>query len=139
MPKIIITESGTEPMRGALRAAASRLASRTASASGRTRGAATASTSAPSSPSDPNLDDVPTDVSTLEPGATFTRTRAFTAHDVAGTLGWTRHEHAYETLDVFSRGMAAMETKAHLDLLVARGQATATPVEDGVRYTAVGG
>ena len=83
MPKIIITESGTEPMRGALRAAASRLASRTASASGRTRGAATASTSAPSSPSDPNLDDVPTDVSTLEPGATFTRTRAFTAHDVA--------------------------------------------------------
>ena len=48
-----------------------------------TRGAATASTSAPSSPSDPNLDDVPTDVSTLEPGATFTRTRAFTAHDVA--------------------------------------------------------
>ena len=61
-----------------------------------------------------------------------------TAHDVAGTLGWTRHEHAYETLDVFSRGMAAMETKAHLDLLVARGQATATPAEDGVRYTAVG-
>lgn len=83
MPKIIITESGTEPMRGALRAAASRLASRTASASGHTRGAATASTSAPSSPSDPYLDDVPADVSTLEPGATFTRTRAFTAHDVA--------------------------------------------------------
>lgn len=80
---MIITDSGTEPMRGALRAAASRLASRTASTSGCTRGAATASTSAPSSPSDPNLDDVPADVSTLEPGATFTRTRAFTAHDVA--------------------------------------------------------
>jgi hypothetical protein len=61
-----------------------------------------------------------------------------TAHDVAGTLGWTRHEHAYETLDVFSRGMAAMETKAHLDLLVARGQATAAPAQDGVRYRAVG-
>ena len=58
--------------------------------------------------------------------------------DVAGTLGWTRHEHAYETLDVFSRGMAAMETKAHLDLLVARGQATAAPAEDGVRYRAAG-
>lgn len=58
-----------------------------------------------------------------------------TAHDVAGTLGWTRHEHAYDTLDPFSRGMAAMETKAHLDLLVARGEAAAAPDEDGVRYT----
>ena len=34
--------------------------------------------------------------------------------------------------------MAAMETKAHLDLLVARGQATAAPAEDGVRYRAAG-
>ena len=30
----------------------------------------------------------------------------------------------YDELDEFSRGMAAMETKAHLDLLVARGEAT---------------
>jgi hypothetical protein len=58
-----------------------------------------------------------------------------TAHDVAGTLGWTRHEHAYDTLDPFARGMAAMETKAHLDLLVARGQAVSADHEDGVRYT----
>lgn len=58
-----------------------------------------------------------------------------TAHDVAGTLGWTRHEHAYDTLDPFARGMAAMETKAHLDLLVARGQAVAADHDDGVRYT----
>ncbi|TIC89383.1 MBL fold metallo-hydrolase [Nocardioides sp. GY 10113] len=49
---------------------------------------------------------------------------AVTAHVVAGDLGWTRHEHPYDTLDPFSRGMAAMETKAHLELLVARGEAT---------------
>ena len=39
-------------------------------------------------------------------------------------LAWTRHEHAFATLDLFNRGLATMETKAHLELLVARGQAT---------------
>jgi glyoxylase-like metal-dependent hydrolase (beta-lactamase superfamily II) len=53
-----------------------------------------------------------------------------TAAQVAATLGWTRHETAYEKLDEFSRGMAAMETKAHLDLLVARGQVTRTQGAD---------
>ena len=38
----------------------------------------------------------------------------------------------YDELDVFSRGMAAMETKAHLELLVARGQATRSEDADGV-------
>jgi glyoxylase-like metal-dependent hydrolase (beta-lactamase superfamily II) len=59
-----------------------------------------------------------------------------TSYDVARTLGWTRHLHAFDTLDVFSQGMAAMETKAHLDLLVARGQARelAGDAADGVRY-----
>jgi len=56
---------------------------------------------------------------------------------VAGHLGWTRHEHAYDELDEFSRGMAAMETKAHLELLVARGQATRTEDSDGVVTFAV--
>lgn len=56
---------------------------------------------------------------------------------VAGDLGWTRHEHAYDDLDVFNQGMAAMETKAHLDLLVARGEATAREADDGVVYAAV--
>ncbi|MBC9732896.1 MBL fold metallo-hydrolase [Nocardioides marmotae] len=60
-----------------------------------------------------------------------------TAHQVAGRLGWTRHEHAYDTLDVFSRGMAAMETKAHLELLVARGLATRSETSDGVVFAAV--
>ena len=38
----------------------------------------------------------------------------------------------YDELDVFSKGMAAMETKAHLELLVARGQATRSEDADGV-------
>ena len=56
---------------------------------------------------------------------------------VAKDLGWTRHERAFDELDVFSQGMAAMETKAHLDLLVARGEATAADQADGVVYAAV--
>ena len=40
-------------------------------------------------------------------------------------------------LDAFSQGMAAMETKAHLDLLVARGQATSEDDPDGVVYASV--
>jgi hypothetical protein len=54
------------------------------------------------------------------------------AAHVARHLGWTRHEHAYDELDVFNRGMAAMETKAHLELLVARGVATRSEGADGV-------
>lgn len=54
---------------------------------------------------------------------------------VARDLGWTRHERSFADLDVFSQGMAAMETKAHLDLLVARGQASAVDEADGVVYT----
>jgi glyoxylase-like metal-dependent hydrolase (beta-lactamase superfamily II) len=59
-----------------------------------------------------------------------------TARHVAAALPWTRHERAYDELDVHNRGMAAMETKAHLDLLVARGQATAADTSEGVVYTA---
>jgi glyoxylase-like metal-dependent hydrolase (beta-lactamase superfamily II) len=62
-----------------------------------------------------------------------------TAHDVARGLGWTRHLHAFDGLDWFSRGMAAMETKAHLDLLVARGALVgddSAVASDGVRYSA---
>ena len=57
-----------------------------------------------------------------------------TAYDVAQHLGWTRHLHAFDTLDVFNQGMASMETKAHLDLLVARGVLTSDEQPDGVRY-----
>jgi glyoxylase-like metal-dependent hydrolase (beta-lactamase superfamily II) len=60
-----------------------------------------------------------------------------TGFAVAHQLGWTRHEKAYDELDLFSQGMAAMETKAHLELLVARGQATAEDRADGIRYAAL--
>lgn len=56
---------------------------------------------------------------------------------VATDLGWTRHERSYDDLDVFNQGMAAMETKAHLDLLVARGLAAAVDSADGVVYSLV--
>jgi glyoxylase-like metal-dependent hydrolase (beta-lactamase superfamily II) len=56
---------------------------------------------------------------------------------VAHQLGWTRHEKAYGELDLFSQGMAAMETKAHLELLVARGDATREETPDGVLFGAV--
>ncbi|MDO9353022.1 MAG: MBL fold metallo-hydrolase, partial [Solirubrobacteraceae bacterium] len=59
------------------------------------------------------------------------------AYDVAQGLGWTRHLHAFDTLDWFSRGMAAMETKAHLDLLAARGQVARDEATEGVVYRVV--
>ena len=59
-----------------------------------------------------------------------------TARQVAAGLPWTRHERAYDELDPQNRGMAAMETKAHLDLLVARGQATAADTPAGIVYRA---
>jgi glyoxylase-like metal-dependent hydrolase (beta-lactamase superfamily II) len=67
------------------------------------------------------------------------RSGAVTAEDVARQLPWTRHHRAYDELDVFNRGMAAMETKAHLELLVARGQASVVEGDDGVlAFAAVG-
>jgi glyoxylase-like metal-dependent hydrolase (beta-lactamase superfamily II) len=60
-----------------------------------------------------------------------------TAYEVAGDLPWTRHERAFATLDEFNTALAAMETKAHLELLVARGQATRSEQPDGVRFAAV--
>ncbi|MPZ63736.1 MAG: MBL fold metallo-hydrolase [Propionibacteriales bacterium] len=58
-----------------------------------------------------------------------------TAYDVAGTLPWTRHAHAFSTLDIFNSALASMETKAHLELLVARGQATRWVTDAGVVFT----
>lgn len=59
------------------------------------------------------------------------------AEVVAGDLGWTRHERSYAELDLFNKGMASMETKAHLDLLVARGQATVAVSADGDVYEVI--
>ncbi|MET1133640.1 MAG: MBL fold metallo-hydrolase, partial [Aeromicrobium sp.] len=59
-----------------------------------------------------------------------------TGFTVAHQLGWTRHERAYDELDEFSQGMAAMETKAHLELLVAQGRATRDDTPEGVLFAA---
>lgn len=59
-----------------------------------------------------------------------------TSHQIAQELGWTRHSRNYSELDLFGQGMASLETKAHLELLVARGSATRTAHSDGVIFRA---
>ncbi len=56
---------------------------------------------------------------------------AQTSYDVAGELPWTRHGRRLAELDVFNSAMATLETRAHLSLLVARGDLTRTET-DGV-------
>jgi hypothetical protein len=58
-----------------------------------------------------------------------------TAVEVAGELTWTRHERRFAELDVFNGALAALETMAHLELLVARGDLVRT--EDGARRYAL--
>lgn len=57
--------------------------------------------------------------------------RELTAYDVVQVLPWTRHDHAFVSLDLFNSALATMETRAHLELLVVRGQLTRSLV-DGV-------
>lgn len=47
---------------------------------------------------------------------------ALSSYDVAGALPWTRHERTLASLDVFNSALATLETRAHLELLVARGE-----------------
>ncbi|GAB2871273.1 MBL fold metallo-hydrolase [Nocardioides pacificus] len=60
-----------------------------------------------------------------------------TAWQVAGELPWTRHEHRFDTLDVFNGALATLETKAHLELLVARGELSRTDSDGGFVYAPV--
>lgn len=60
-----------------------------------------------------------------------------TGFDVAHELGWTRHERSFDELDVFNQGLAAQETRAHLELLVARGLVTRDDTPDGVVFASV--
>jgi glyoxylase-like metal-dependent hydrolase (beta-lactamase superfamily II) len=55
-----------------------------------------------------------------------------TPAEVAADLPWTRHDSAYSGLDVMSKGMATLETKAHLELLVARRDASRSVDTSGV-------
>lgn len=60
-----------------------------------------------------------------------------TAYDVAAQLPWTRHERSLAELDVFNAALASMETKAHLELLVARGAATRETTDGGVVFSVI--
>lgn len=62
-----------------------------------------------------------------------------TAHEVAGRLPWTRHEHELVDLDVFNAALATLETRAHLELLVARGDLVRAEADGVVSYAAAGG
>ncbi|MEV5842438.1 MBL fold metallo-hydrolase [Streptomyces sp. NPDC051985] len=62
--------------------------------------------------------------------------RTRTAHEVAGELGWTRRKVAFAELGAFDQMLAVNETAAHLDVLVARGQARCTEADGVNRYAA---
>jgi glyoxylase-like metal-dependent hydrolase (beta-lactamase superfamily II) len=64
--------------------------------------------------------------------------RAVTAHEVAADLPWTRRARAFATLDPFSAALAVLETRAHLDVLVATGQIERSTGSGVVRYEAIG-
>jgi glyoxylase-like metal-dependent hydrolase (beta-lactamase superfamily II) len=59
------------------------------------------------------------------------------AYDVAARLTWTRHGHPLADLDTFNQTLAVLETRAHLELLVARGDAAAADTADGRAYAPV--
>jgi glyoxylase-like metal-dependent hydrolase (beta-lactamase superfamily II) len=65
----------------------------------------------------------------LDQCLTAVRGGAGTAWEVAGELGWTRHERHRDELGPFDAVMAAFETLCHLDLLALRGELTRT--DDG--------
>ena len=58
-----------------------------------------------------------------------------TAYAVARRLTWTRHEHRLDDLDLFNAALATLETRAHLELLVARGEMRKIPADGGLLYT----
>jgi glyoxylase-like metal-dependent hydrolase (beta-lactamase superfamily II) len=47
--------------------------------------------------------------------------RAATAYDVAADLPWTRRSQRLDALDPYNAALAVLETRAHLEVLVARG------------------
>ncbi len=57
-----------------------------------------------------------------------------TAYAVAHLLPWTRHELRLADLDLFNTALATLETRAHLELLVARGELSAEDSPDGMLY-----
>ena len=54
-----------------------------------------------------------------------------TGYEVARALLWTRRDRQLDELDPVNQMLAVIETRAHLELLVAQGRLTGSP-EDGV-------
>ena len=60
------------------------------------------------------------------------------ALDVARILRWTSRGRSYEELHLFDRMLAVLETAAHLDVLMLRGEAIRDESADAVSYTLPG-
>lgn len=67
----------------------------------------------------------------LEASADAAARGASTAYEVARALPWTRRGTSFDDLDPFNQMLAVNETVAHLEVLVRRGQLSATDVGDG--------
>jgi glyoxylase-like metal-dependent hydrolase (beta-lactamase superfamily II) len=63
--------------------------------------------------------------------------RVVTAHEVAGDLPWTGRDRPFDSLDAYNAALAVLETRAHLEVLVARDDATRAVVDGVARYGAV--
>jgi len=54
-----------------------------------------------------------------------------TPYEVAKAIKWTRSQHLFGDLDLFSQIMSVNETAAHLEVLAIRGQVTREVSADG--------
>jgi hypothetical protein len=59
-----------------------------------------------------------------------------TAAEVAGRIGWTRHNRKLSEMDGFNRMLAIGETSAHLDVLVRDGRLHSSTVDGVAHYRA---
>jgi glyoxylase-like metal-dependent hydrolase (beta-lactamase superfamily II) len=65
--------------------------------------------------------------------------RVVSSFDAARDVPWTRRSQRLDQLDPYNAGLAVLETRAHLEVLAARGQVRRVPGEPGdvVGYQAV--
>lgn len=58
-----------------------------------------------------------------------------TSYDVAQQLPWTKRDRKLSEMDVFNTSLATLETRAHLELLVARGEMTRALTDGAFVYS----
>ena len=63
---------------------------------------------------------------------------AATAYEAAGLLRWTRRQRRLGELDPFNQMLAVIETRAHLELLVAQGRLASASADGVTCYQAAG-